>query len=113
MEIGEEAFAVGARVHPVELRDVAGAEHAPLFADVGARLDHPGAFGGAEIHRRRQRRLDLDVVLRRLHQRHQLRVVRLAARQRLHRVDRALQRLIVGLVRGRARGLLSVADGDR
>ena len=28
VEIGEQAFAVGARIHPVELGDVAGAEHA-------------------------------------------------------------------------------------
>ncbi len=113
MEIGEEAFAIRARVHPVELGNVAGGEDAALLADVRACLDHLGALGGTEVHGRRQRRINLDVVLRRFHQRHQLRVVRLAARQRLHRLDRALQGLIVELVRRRAGRLLAVAHGDR
>ena len=113
VEIGEQAFAVRAGVHPVELGNVAGREHAALFADVGAGLDHLRALGRTEVHRRRQRRVELEVGLRRLDERHQLRVVRLAPRQRLHRVDRPLQRLIVELVRRGARGLLSVTDGDR
>ena len=96
----------------MQLRDVAGAEHTLLLADVDALLHQPGALGWSELDGGCQRAVDRQVVLRWLDRRHQLRIVGPPLRKLLRLLDRRLQRRVVELVRGRRRRLLSVENGD-
>ncbi len=110
--IPEEPLRVGNRLRPVQLGDIAGADDTVLLADVDARAHHLRPLAGAEVHRCGKRRVDVLVILRRLHERHRLRVVRLPLRQRLYLSDRRLERLVVELVGGRRRRFLAVGDRD-
>ena len=110
--VGEEALGVRRARGLVDLGDVSGSDDAFLLADIEALLDHPGAFGGAEVDAARERRVDLHVVLRTLDERERIRVLARFLRALLRVVHRRLERRVVEIPRRRRRGLRADVDGD-
>ena len=110
--IGEQTLGVGETRGLVRLRNVAGAQHAFLLADVDRLLDPGRALARTEVGRLRDDGVDRQVVLRSLHQRRQVRVVACFLRRVVRFVHRRLETLVVQLARRGRSLLLTVPDVD-